>query len=122
MYVRTERPKPLVHGCLVRCEELVDEIEDKAKIKVDRDPETISDAAAEFQDELKGIYKTKAPAKSGTVLNEATDAEHAAAKHLQYQKLVGLLTWITQVKVETCTIVSMLGQRMAKWCRQQLPC
>ena len=77
--------------------------------------QTISDAAAEFQDELKGIYKTKAPAKSGTVLNEATDAEHEAAKHLQYQKLVGLLTWITQVKVETCTIVSMLGQRMAKW-------
>ena len=119
------------------CERLIGEIQEKAKIRVDREPDeflgvhlkydrevgrlellmdqTISDAAEEFKDELEGVYKTKAPAKNGTVLDEATDEEHEAAKHLRYQKLIGILTWITQVKVETCTIVSMLGQKMAKW-------
>ena len=76
---------------------------------------TIEDAAETFKEDLAGMYKTKAPVKAGTILAEATDEEAEHAKQLPFQKLNGMLTWITIIKVECACIVSMLGSRMSKW-------
>ena len=78
----------------------------------------ISEAYHEFEKDIKGIYKTKTPVSAGLVLTKATDEEHEEAKHLPYRKLVGYLIWfMTQVKIETATSVSMVGQHSSKWNR-----
>ena len=52
-------------------------------------------------------------------LSPADDAEHAEAKALPYQSLVGVLVWCAvQVKIEAATAVSMLGTHAAKWSRE----
>ena len=68
-----------------------------------------------LKEDLAGMYKTKAPVKASTILAEATDEEAEHAKQLPFQKLNGMLTWITIIKVECACIVSMLGSRMSKW-------
>ena len=120
-----------------KMESLITQIEDMAEVTIDRDPDeftgihftydreqgrlellmdkTIEDAAETFKEDLAGIYKTKAPVKAGTILAEATDEEAEHAKQLPFQKLNGMLTWITIIKVECACIVSMLGSRMSKW-------
>ena len=79
---------------------------------------TIDLARDLYAEDIKkyNVYKTKTPARQGTVLTKPTDEEHNKAKHLPYQQLVGTLMWIcNQCKIEASTILSMLGGQMAKW-------
>lgn len=76
----------------------------------------INDAYNEFKDDMEGLYKTKTPMQPGSILTKATDEEHDEAKHRPYQKLVGYLIWfMTQVKIESATSVTMVGQHTSKW-------
>ena len=77
---------------------------------------TIEQAVHKFGKYTKGLYAYKTPLKAGTQFEPATEDEVAAAKHLPYKELIGILVWCTvQVKIECATAVSMLGSHAAKW-------
>ena len=76
----------------------------------------IEQAVQRFKPYCEGIHPRNIPAAASAKFKKATEDEHATAKALPYQKVVGVLIFIAGwCKIECQTIVSMLGQHMHCW-------